>query len=97
MSKSFFDLGIPEHLPIRDVVWDYCRVEIHHKGIDAIFDKLQKTYAERRGNLQPTYAQFSSYRLYLRYQYFKKKILELPNWSDAEVKYWEQNETFKLK
>ncbi len=67
MDKSFFDLGIPGHLPIRDVVWDYCRVEIHHKGIDAIFDELQKTYAERRGNLQPTYAQFSSYRLYVSY------------------------------
>lgn len=97
MGKSFFDLGIPEHLPIRDVVWDYCRVEINHKGIDAIFDELQKTYAERRGNLQPTYAEFSSFRLYLRYQYFKKKILELSNWSDAEVKYWGQSETFKLK
>jgi hypothetical protein len=97
MGRSFFDLGIPEHLPIRDVVWDYCRVEINDKGIDAIFDELQKSYTERRGNLQPTYGQFSSYRLYLRYQYFKKKILELPNWSDAEVKYWAQNEIFKLK
>ena len=97
MGKSFFDLGIPEHLPIREVVWDYCRVEIHQKGIDAIFDELQKIYTERRGNLQPTYGQFSSYRLYLRYQYFKIKILELPNWSDTEVKYWEENETFKLK
>jgi hypothetical protein len=95
MSKSFFDLGIPEHLPFRDVVWDYCRVEINDKGIDAIFNELQKTYAERKGNLQPTYGQFSSYRLYLRYQYFKKKILELPNWSDAEVKYWGHHETFK--
>jgi hypothetical protein len=96
MGRSFFDLGIPEHLPIRDVVWDYCRVEINDKGIDAIFEELQINYIERRGNLQPTYAQFSSYRLYLRYQYFKKKILELPNWSDAEVKYWEQSQTFKL-
>jgi hypothetical protein len=97
MGKSFFDLGIPEHLPIRDVVWDYCSEEINHKSIDDIFKQLQITYAERRGNLQPTYAQFSSYRLYLRYQYFKKKILALPNWSDTEIKYWEQNETFKLK
>ena len=97
MGNSFFDLGIPEHLPIRDVVWGYCKVEINHKGIDTIFDELQKSYTESRGNLQPTYAQFSSYRLYLRYQYFKKKILELPNWSVAEVKYWGQSETFKLK
>jgi hypothetical protein len=51
MGKSFFDLGIPEHLPIRDVVWDYCRVEINQKGIDDIFEQLQRTYAERRGNL----------------------------------------------
>ncbi len=97
MNKSFLDLGISEHLPIRDVVWDYCRVEINSKDIDEIFEQLQRTYAERRRNLQPTYAQFSSYRLYLRYQYFKKKILELPNWSAAEIKYWELNETFKLK
>ena len=95
MSKSFFDLGIPEHLPIRVVVWDYCRVEINHKGIDAIFEELHLSYSESRGNLQPTYAQFSSYRLYLRYQYFKKKILELLNWSVTEVKYWQQNEAFK--
>ena len=97
MGRSFFDLGIPEHLPIRDVIWDYCKVEINHKGIDDIFDELQKSYTVSRGNLQPTYGQFSSYRLYLRYQYFMKKILELPNWSDIEVKYWEENETFKLK
>ena len=97
MNKTFFDLGISEHLPIRDVVWEYCKVEINHKGIDDIFDELQKTYAKIRGNLQPTYGQFSSYRLYLRYQYFKKKILELPNWSNTEIKYWEQHETFKLK
>ena len=97
MGNSFFDLGNTEHLPIRYLIWDFCRVEINHKGLDAIFEELQKSYSERRGNLQPTYGQFSSYRLYLRYQYFKKKILELPNWSDAEVKYWEQNETFKLK
>ena len=95
MSKSFFDLGISEHLPIRDVVWDYCKLEINHKDLDAIFEQLQIIYAERRASLQPTYAHFSSYRLYLRYQYFKKKILELPNWSDAEIKYWQQNETFK--
>lgn len=95
MSKSFYDLGIPEYLPIRDLVWNYCKVEINHKALDAIFEELQKSYTETRGNLQPTYAQFSSNRLYLRYQYFKKKILELPNWSDTEVKYWEQHETFK--
>ena len=95
MDKSFFDLGIPSHLPIRDVVWSHCKLEINHKDLDAIFEQLQIIYAERRANLQPTYAQFSSYRLYLRYQYFKKKILELPNWSDTEIKYWEQNETFK--
>ena len=95
MSKSFFDLGISKHLPIRDVVWDYCKLEINHKDLDTIFEQLQRIYAERRANLQPTYAQFSSIHLYLRYQYFKKKILELPNWSDAEIKYWQQNETFK--
>ena len=97
MSKSFFDLGISEHLPIRYVVWDYCKLEINHKDLDAIFEQLQIIYAERRANLQPTYAQFSSYRLYLRCQYFKRKILELPNWSDVEIKYWEQNETFKYQ
>jgi len=97
MSKSFFDLGISEHLPIRDVVWTYCKLEINHKGLDTIFEQLQTIYAERRANLQPTYAQFSSIRLYLRYQYFKKKILELPNWSEKEIKYWQQNETFKQK
>lgn len=97
MGKSFYDLGIPKHLPLMDVVWDYCWVEINHKGIYAILGDLQKTYTERRGNLQPTFAPFSSFRLYLRYQYFKKKILELPNWSDAEIKYWEHIETFKFK
>jgi len=95
MSKSFFDLGISEHLPIRDVVWSHCKLEINYKDLDTIFEQLQRIYAERRGNLQPTYAQFSAYRLYLRYQYFKRKILEMPNWSETEINYWIQNETFK--
>ena len=62
MNKSFFALGIPAHLPIRDVVWSYCKLEINHKDLDTIFEQLQIIYAERRANLQPTYAQFSSYR-----------------------------------
>jgi len=97
MSKSFFDLGIPEDKPIRDVIWDYCRVEISHKNLDAIFEQLQKTYTSSWGNLQPTYAQFSSIRLNLRYQYFKKKILELPHWSDEEKVHWKESEIFKFK
>ena len=97
MNNAFFDLGISEHLPIRDVIWDYCSVEINHKCLDAIFDELQKTYAEKRNNSQPTYVQFSSYRLYLRYQYFKKKILELPNWSDEEKAHWKETVIFNFK
>ena len=97
MNKSFFDLGIPEHLPIRDVIWKYCRVEINHKSLDLIFEELQKIYTVSRGNLQPTYAQFSSYHLYLRYQYFKKKILELPHWSDEEKAHWEETVIFNFK
>lgn len=97
MSNSFFDLSIPEHLPIRDVIWDYCRIDIHNKKLHNVFEELQKTYTERKGNLQPTYAQFSSYRLYLRYQYFKKKILNLPHWSDEEKAHWKETEIFKFK
>jgi hypothetical protein len=97
MSNSFFDLHIPEDLPIRDIIWNYCEVEINNKNLQDIFDELQKSYSNIRNNLQPTYGQFSSYRLYLRYQHYKKKILELPYWSQNEVEYWKQSETFKLK
>ncbi len=95
MDKSFFDLGIPAYLSIREVVWSYCNLELNHKDLDTIFEQLQRSYAERRANLQPTYAQFSAYRLYLKYEYFKKKILEFPNWSETEIIYWQQHKTFK--
>jgi hypothetical protein len=97
MNKSFFNLGIPEHLPIRDVIWKYCGVEINHKSLDEIFEELQKIYTVSRSNLQPTYAQFSSYRLYLRYEYFKKKILELPHWLDEEKAHWKETVIFNFK
>lgn len=97
MRNSFFDLGIPENIPVRDLVWDYCKVEIENKNLDTIFDDLKNSYLSRINNLQPTYAQFTSYRLYLRYRYFKKKILELPHWPSIEMEYWSQTELFKLK
>lgn len=96
MSNSFFDLGIPEDQPIRDVIWNYCRVEIENKSLDDIFEELGNAYLSIRNNLQPTYGQFSSYRLYLRYQYFKKKILELPHWSNTEIENWEKRSAFKF-
>lgn len=97
MSNSFFDLGIPEHLPIRQVIWDYCKVEIDKKDLKVIFEDLEKSYTEIRKNLQPTYGQFSSYRLYLRFNYFKKKILESNNWPEVEIQKWRDLELFKLK
>jgi len=96
MSNSFFDLGIPEDQPINNVIWNYCKVEIENKSLDDIFEELGKTYLSIRNNLQPTYGQFSSYRLYLRYQYFKKKILELPHWSNTEIENWEKRSLFKF-
>ena len=96
MSNSFFDLGIPEDQPIRDVIWNYCRVEIENKSLDIIFEELGKTYLSIRNNLQPTYGQFSSNRLFLRYQYFKKKILELPYWTSTEIGQWDNTEIFNL-
>jgi hypothetical protein len=94
MSNSLFDLGIPKDLPTRDVIWDYCKVEIENKALQEIFEELLSTYLNTRNNLQPTYGQFSSYRLYLRYQYFKKKILELPFWSKTEIDHWNKIEIF---
>lgn len=43
MDKSFFDLGIPAHLPIREVVWSYCRLEINHKDLDTILSNFRES------------------------------------------------------
>lgn len=89
--------GIPENIPIDELLVQYCGFKIENKDLIEIFYLMQLAYKKAQGNVQPTYSGYSSYRRYLRYNYLKSKVLELDTWNETDRSYYKDKELFKLK
>ncbi len=64
----------------------YWRIEFHNRSLNKILLDLAIKYVKERSNLQPTYAQFTSFALKRKYDYSIKRLLELYEMNDEEVK-----------
>jgi hypothetical protein len=89
--------GIPENIPIDELLVQYCGFKIENKDLIEIFYLMQLAYKEAQGNVQPTYGVYSSYRCQLRYNFLKSKVLELDCWNETDRSYYINKELFKLK
>ena len=89
--------GIPENIPIDELLVQYCGFKIENKDLIEIFYLMQVAYKKAQGNVQPTYGVYSSHRCYLRYNYLKSKVLELDTWNETDRLYYKDKELFKHK
>ena len=94
---SLRDHGIPEDIPIDDLLFQYCGFKIGNKDLIEIFHLMLEAYKKAQGGIQPTYGAYSSFRLYSKYNYLKNKVLELDQWDEKDVLYFKGKELFKLK
>jgi hypothetical protein len=63
----------------------YWRIEFHNRSLNKILLDLAIKYVKERSNLQPTYAQFTSFALKRKYDYTIKRLLGLYEMNDEEV------------
>jgi hypothetical protein len=72
-----FNHGFSDEITIEEIVLKYIGVDIREKPLKKVLVSMAVKYDERYKNLQPTYAQFSSPHLRVKFEYLIGRVIGL--------------------
>jgi hypothetical protein len=72
-----FNHGFSDEITIEEIVLKYIGVDIREKPLKKVLASMAVKYDERYKNLQPTYAQFSSPHLRVKFEYLIGRVIGL--------------------
>jgi hypothetical protein len=80
-----FKHGFSDELPIEEIVESFLDIKIRDKPLKKVLVKMASKYDKRYKNLQPTYAQFSSQSLRVKFEYLLSRVIGLYELGDIET------------
>jgi hypothetical protein len=81
-----FNHGFSDEKPIGEIIQSYLGLEIKGQALNKVLEKMAYCYDESYGNLQPTYAQYSSFHLCNKFSYLIRRVIDLYQLDDEKVK-----------
>jgi hypothetical protein len=81
-----FNHGFSDEKHIGEIIQSYLGLEIKGQALNKVLEKMAYCYDESYGNLQPTYAQYSSFHLCNKFSYLIRRVIDLYQLDDEKVK-----------
>jgi hypothetical protein len=95
-----FKHGFSDELPIVEILNSFLGIEANDKPLKEVLVKMANEYDDRYKNLQPTYAQFSSQSLKVKFEYLLSRIISLHELNEIDTAahknfFWELTSTIR--
>ena len=97
----YFNHGFSDKTAIEEIVKDFIGIDISGKPLKKVLVEIAIKYDESYKNLQPTYAQFTSQSLRVKYEYIIGRVIglyELDEMTVENVKkfFWDTTNAFRI-
>jgi hypothetical protein len=96
-----FNHGFSDEMAIEEIVKNFLGIGIKEKPLKKLLVTIAEKYDERYKNLQPTYAQFSSHHLSVKFQYIIGRVIGLYELNETQTEnvkkfFWDTANAFRI-
>jgi hypothetical protein len=96
-----FNHGFSDETAIEEIVKNYMGIEISDQPLNKVLESMAMKFDERYRNLQPTYAQFSSQHLKVKFEYIIGRVIGLYELDERDVVnvkkfFWDSVNAFRV-
>jgi hypothetical protein len=96
-----FNHGFSDEMTIEEIVKNFLGIGIKGKPLKKLLVTIAEKFDERYKNLQPTYAQFSSQHLSVKFQYIIGRVIGLYDLNETQTEnvkkfFWDTANAFRI-